>query len=847
MFNGIKNTGGLQKMEKRKIALSTVMAILFINLALISMPLAQAQQQATQTQEPITQAQQAPLFSVTLLAPTSNPVRRQHAALIANALQSVGIDARVVYVTFTDLIDRFWPENASDIGRTFEEGGFDIGFIGWGFTAPVPDIKSQYLGTPEAFPPTGNNYALYNSSEANALLEEIYTTLDSNVQLELFRELSLVLNRDRPYYQIYMPADIVARDPDIMIYGDPNGFSTMSTPFNDLQYMSGVTTYTFAEVGDWTSLAPWQTSDSNSFYSLFVFGVTQGGLQLIDTRSNSFFKNEADEITASEDGRTWTIKIKPGILFHDGVEATADDYLFTEMAIMTPEVASVGLSDKLDRFGKLVTFTWLNGTTTTVDNSGGTITEPTSTFKALDRYTYQFTINPPISPYAFLNLTETAISPLPKHYLEQYPFSQWNQLPYATGLLGEYTFTWDTEKYGGSGEYTAYGPFGTGPYVYKGFDPVKRLAVLEKFDDYWDRERLEGLGYYTVETYNVVTIVEKDAAIAAYRTGEVNALDVNYQLAADQDVLIDLGANVFTKPEVGWQEMGINMQHPILGTGVDTPLGQADPSKAAEAARHVRKAISYLIPRELIVQQLLSGAGEPGTTVLGAFGTAYEDSSITPDPYDLDLARAELALAGYETGVNPIQPILPSSDIAAYFIYGQGVPVEGTFKNPITNEPFVNFVVRIQESKDNEKWIDTQAAPLTDENGYYHAMVTLDWPTTYVRAVFTGFVVSTAISGAWPIEAGDYYDQLVASGAVQQILPPEEGPSQTFTMHNLKDILESTVSALATSNDVSALSSQVTALQNSLDSLTTYLYASIGLAIVAIAIAVVAIIRKMKP
>lgn len=806
---------------------------------------------------PKTEAQTSSLFSITLLAPTTNAVRRQHTALIAGAMQSVGINAQVVYVTFSDLINRLFPSDPSKIGKSFTDGGFDIGFIGWGYTSPVPDIKSNYLGSKDAFPPTGNNYALYNSTQANALLTQIYTTLDSTKQLQLFQQLSLVLNKDKPYLPIYLNSDIVARKPAIQIYGDANAFSTMATPFNDLQYMSGVTSYTFSEAGDWTSLAPWTTSDSNSFYSLFVYGVTQGGLQLVDTRTNTMFLNEAQSVNASSDGRTWTIKIKPGILFQDGVEATADDYLFTERAMLTPSVASVGLSDKLFRFGNLVSFTWLNGTTTTVDNSNGTLTQPTSSFKAIDKYTYQFTIGPTLQPYAFLNQTECAIAPLPKHYLEQIPFKDWNQSPYATGLAGAYTFHWDTAKYGGNGTYTAYGPFGTGPYVYKGYDPVKQLSTLEKFNNYFDHTRLESLGYFTVEKYYVVTIVEKDAAEAAYRTGDVDALDVNYGLAADQSLLTSLGANVFVKPEIGWQELGFNMQNPIVGTGLGTPAGQANPANAAMAAQHVRQAISYLIPRDLVVKQLLSGAGVPGTTVLRAFGSGYQDPSITEDPYDPNLAKAELAAAGYQTGVNPIQPITPAPTVAADFVTGQAVPIDGVFKNPLTSQPYVNFVVKIQESQDNKTWIDTGFTPLTNSGGNYHAMVVPNWNTTYFRAYFTGFVVNTTVSGTWPIVANATYTDLVAAGKVQQILPPVIGPVQTVTTHTLQDILTTTLkpyataasvsnltSTVATKTDVSALTTQVTTLTSSVNSLSTYLYASIAIAIIAILIAAFAVMRK---
>jgi len=765
-------------------------------------------------------------------------------------MQSVGIDARVVYVTFGDLINRLFPE-VENIGKTFANGGYDIGFIGWGYTSPVPDIKSQYYGSAEAFPPTGNNYALYNSSQANALLNQIYTTLDTPTQLALFKQLSKLVDTDKPYMPVFFPSDIVARKPEIKIFGDTQVFSSMATPFNDIQYMSGLTTFTFAEVGDWTSLAPWGNSDSNSFYSLFVYGSTQGGLQLVDPRTNTMYLNEAESITSSTDGRTWTIKIKPGIKFHDGVELTADDFLFTTKAILTPEVASVGLSDKLSRFGNLVEFNYLDGTKVYADNSGGSLTEPTTVFKSIDKYTYSFTIKPTVDLYAFLGLTECTISALPKHYLEQIPYTNWNQLPYATGLAQPYTITWNTTKYGGSGTYTAYGPFGTGPYVYKGFDPIKRLATLDKFTDYFDKARLEGLGYFTVQKFYVVTIVEKEAAIAAYRTGDIDALDVNYQLSSDRDILEDLGANVFQKAQIGWQEIGFNMQHPIIGTGVDTPLGKSNPAKAAEAARHVRQAISYLIPRELIVSQLLNGAGEPGTTMFKAFGAGFQDPTITVNPYDPIKARAALAAAGYSTGISPIEPITPPANVTSNYLFGQAIPISGLFKNPVTGDPYVNFVVKIQESKDNVTWYDTPYAPLTNTQGIYSSMIVPDQQVSYFRAYFTGYTVSTSISGKWPITAGDYYDQLVKAGKVQQILPPQIGPAEKVTTYTMTELLTKALTPVALKTDVTALSTQVTSLKtsvdslkSSVDSLTTYLYVSIAVAVIALLVAIYSFMKK---
>jgi hypothetical protein len=136
-------------------------------------------------------------------------------------------------------------------------------------------------------------------------------------------------------------------------------------------------------------------------------------------------------------------------------------------------------------------------------------------------------------------------------------------------------------------------------------------------------------------------------------------------------------------------------------------------------------------------------------------------------------------------------------------------------------------------------------------------MVIPDWPTTYIRAYFTGYVVSTSISATWPITAGNYYDQLVAAGTVQQILPPVIGPVQTFKTRTLQDILTTSLkpyatnssvtqltATVATKTDVTALTTQVTALKASVDSLSTYLYAAIAIAVIAAAIAIFALMRK---
>jgi len=75
---------------------------------------------------------QGPLFKITMIAPgTANLVRRQWALITANSFQAVGIDARVVFLSWGAVYDRVLTPARENLGKTFDEGGWDALFIGW--------------------------------------------------------------------------------------------------------------------------------------------------------------------------------------------------------------------------------------------------------------------------------------------------------------------------------------------------------------------------------------------------------------------------------------------------------------------------------------------------------------------------------------------------------------------------------------------------------------------------------------------------------------------------------------------------------------------------------------------
>ncbi|MCX8154144.1 MAG: ABC transporter substrate-binding protein, partial [Candidatus Bathyarchaeota archaeon] len=317
----------------------------------------------------------------------------------------------------------------------------------------------------------------------------------------------------------------------------------------------------------------------------------------------------------ASDQKTWTVHLRQGVKWHDGVEFTADDVKFTFDSAMNEEIASPTGAFVKEILGS-------------PDN-----------IEVVDKYTVVFRLP---KPYAYFVETILASYIIPKHVLENVPPSDWASHPFNTAS-GSYKV----------GAYTAYGPIGTGPYVYAAYDPTTAANIMTKNANYWNKAALEAAGSFQIETFYVQHIESSDAAISALKSGAVDVLDSQYHLETKLTSIEKPWGDYAAYDAFGVQELGFNMKHPVFGTGVDTPLGKKDPSRAAEAARYVRQAISHLIPRQQIIDTILSGYGTPGVTTPITTLTAGFDKSLKPYEYDVELAKSLLAAAGYETGVPP--------------------------------------------------------------------------------------------------------------------------------------------------------------------------------------------------
>ncbi len=561
---------------------------------------------------------ETPYFSFTLTTPSTNPSRQEWSEVIQTSLQDVGIDAKRVIQDWGTIYDRALDPPEDLRGKIFDDGGFDALFVGYA------------LGIdPDAYPvwhssqlPPGQNYYNYVNEENDRLTTLIKETIDESERLGYIAEWVDWIHEETPSATLLYTQEVVAFDPTALKAApfEANHYPIWpAVELMDLAEGTEQTTIVLAQTGPAPEegLNPLVTT---SYYDLTVFGSVFGKLMRVkDLESLEMEPELAVSWSVADDDKTWTVNLRQGVMWHDGTEFTAEDVKFTYAAAMDDELASQ-------------TGAFIKAIIGSADN-----------IEVVNDYQLIFRLPEPYSFFisGLLGASTTGWI-LPKHVLENVPYDEWRTHPFNTGE-GSYDVN----------GYTAYGPIGTGPYWYMAYDPITFTNYMGKNWDYWDRGRLETAGLFEIEEYRVIFIEGSDAAITSLRQEDVDILDSQYHIETKLDSLEDPWGDHVTYEAFGVQELGFNMNHPVFGTGVDTPLGKENPSRAAEAAKYVRQAISHLIPRQSIIDTILDGYGTPGVTNTVSTLTAGYDPSIQAHPYDVEYAKSLLAAAGYDTGVPP--------------------------------------------------------------------------------------------------------------------------------------------------------------------------------------------------
>ncbi|WP_226781137.1 ABC transporter substrate-binding protein [Oceaniglobus trochenteri] len=179
---------------------------------------------------------------------------------------------------------------------------------------------------------------------------------------------------------------------------------------------------------------------------------------------------------------------------------------------------------------------------------------------------------------------------------------------------------------------------GTGPYRYVAWTPGETME-LEAYDGFWG----EMPEFKDVQ----IRFISNDAArVAALLSGSVDLID-GVPPADVPRLEADDNYTVISTPSGRVIYLGLSMRGDTA-PGVTDTAGNLLSENPFRDPR-VRKAISLMIDRQLIVDRILGGSGIPAGQI-AAPGLGGHAEDVTPDAPDVEQAKALLAEAGYPEG-----------------------------------------------------------------------------------------------------------------------------------------------------------------------------------------------------
>lgn len=292
----------------------------------------------------------------------------------------------------------------------------------------------------------------------------------------------------------------------------------------------------------------------------------------------------------SKDGLVWTFHLRKGVRWHDGVEFTADDVIFT-FDLIYDESIPTDTRDILMVDGKPVRY------------------------EKVDRYTVRFVLPEPFAPF----LHSVGIAIMPKHILEE---------PYRRGT---FTTTWnlstDPRKI-----------VGTGPFKMVEYVPGERV-VYERNPAYWKVDK-EGNRLPYLDRLVVRIVENQTAEQLLFDRGAIDFFSPKPdEVVLYQDRQARGGFTVYQGgPTFGSEFVFFNQKK-----------GAVPPPKIDWFSNlHFRRAVAYALDKQTIIDQIYAGQAVPQWGPISPANKLwYSETALKTYPYDLEAARRELAAGGF--------------------------------------------------------------------------------------------------------------------------------------------------------------------------------------------------------
>ncbi|NHJ33286.1 MAG: hypothetical protein FK732_10505 [Asgard group archaeon] len=525
-----------------------------------------------------------PFFSVSILAPNSNPARNQWATLMVEQLPKIGIEIDVFdHTGWAQISPRTWGHPGPYPIKSYAEGGYDLFFIGngWGL-----DFDPTGVFTSDGLTPAGDNFYQYTNVEFDWAVSNYTQAFVYADRIQYAEEIQEWLYEDQPSIAIIYKISLIAHKPGLTGW-DPLLWQSSQQPMEDWE-LTGESELHYAVPADFEDFHVW--TQESTYDAQWIHQIWNG---LVERDPADYqFAGRALQSFSSTDGETYNCQLRPNLYWADGVPVTVEDVIYNYQLAVTES-----LGHTLYSFNTLY---WDNSSVVKIDD---------------DEFTVEF-----IQPYVFQegNLANLLI---PAHI--------WNTT--APANHGEQAVTWAREDPSKL--------FGFGPYKFGSWDAtngVIHLTVNEYFDDYWGTAPKFDDIYF--EFYS-----NKEGAISALAGGDIDFVDAEFYVTLG-DIQGLSSVDYTTVDDPGNQELAVNQEHQIIGTGELCPIA------GPESGKHIRKAISHMVPRQIIVDEILDGLGYPGITHWPKVSLGF-DETLEPYEYSVELALAEMAAAGYDVTV----------------------------------------------------------------------------------------------------------------------------------------------------------------------------------------------------
>jgi peptide/nickel transport system substrate-binding protein/oligopeptide transport system substrate-binding protein len=363
-------------------------------------------------------------------------------------------------------------------------------------------------------------------------------------------------------------------------------------------------TYNFPLDGEPVGIAPITNQESigwnvahQMFEGLFTYQLDNGIMKTVPNLCESF--------TVSSDAKTYTFKIKHGVMFQAPVnrEVKAQDFVASWNAATDPK-------------------NWVSGTPAYImepivgtDSSGGAKNGLTGV-KALDDYTLQVTLKYPFADFP-VSLGHPILSVWPVDYAMKEGLSKFNAAP-----------------------------VGTGPFVFKKWVHNQYIDLV-KNPNWWNKT-----GGPYVDSVHLPMFSDPSTEWLSFQKGTIDwsAVPVG-QVASSETLAKSKGWTYNMWPTLAVYYICFNWKDPVVGGTANLPL---------------RQALSYSTDRDAVINTVQEGVDLQPTGVV-PHGIPGSEKSTLAYPYDPDKAKEIVAKLGtapslklwYNTGADHDKILAP--------------------------------------------------------------------------------------------------------------------------------------------------------------------------------------------